>query len=68
MITLDCSEDDFGQHLYYAYTSASLVLHPEPHAAAPDIQWSQLPEGQRRLWQETARRLIALHEKDRSDA
>jgi hypothetical protein len=68
MIILHCSEDDLGQHLYYAYISASLVLHPEPHAAAPDIQWSQLPEDQRRLWQEAARRLIALHGKDRPDA
>ena len=68
MITLDCSEDDLGQHLYYAYVSAALVLRPEPHAAAPDIQWSKLPDDQRRLWHETARRLIALHGKDRSDA
>ena len=55
------SPDDLAEALYYAFTSASLVLGPEPHGARPDVLWEDLPLPSRLLWRTTAARLVALN-------
>jgi hypothetical protein len=57
MITLNCEEVEFAEHLYYAHIGAKLTLSP----ASVDIAWEDLPAVERRLWRCTAARLIAIH-------
>lgn len=62
MITLTFRNgDDLSEALYYAHTSAALVLSASPSAALPDTLWEDTDDATRAHWRETARRLIALH-------
>jgi len=58
---LACAESELPEHLYLAHASARLILDPAPSAAPQIVPWEDLPAAERLLWQETAKRLIALH-------
>ena len=60
-VTLACAESELPEHLYLAHASASLVLDPAPSVAPAVTPWEELAAPDRRLWQEIAKRLIALH-------
>jgi hypothetical protein len=60
-ITLACAESELAENLYWAHASARFVFDPAPHGRPEATPWDELPAAEQQLWQETAKRLIALH-------